>query len=324
MVASATHAADSGPQQPSPAPVPEHIPWHEPSPLARLFLQLPFDAPQTTAAGRLAVQLDVLYSNSILLADGGSDPSLLVHVETAQPTLLLKYGLARNIEAQLAIPSIVDYGGFLDGVIWTVESWFNRPNPQRRQILANTPRYVVTRADGSGILSDVAAAGLGDVWAGLKVGIPVPLAGVDLALRGAVKFPTGRVPFGSEELDVGAGLLASWSWRGTALRLEVDVVAPTAKLPVVHIDTRPYGAIQFAAVQRLGNRVAILAQASGHSSPLTGTGLVQLDAPTAYVLVGVNVAVARSIRLRAAVAENIFSSYRGADITFPIGIEGRF
>jgi hypothetical protein len=302
-------------------PVP--IPWREPAPLARLFLQLPFEAPDVVAPGSLTARLDLLYSNSLLLTQDASF-ALDVHVETAQSTILLRYGLAPRVEVALAIPFLIDYGGFLDRPIEVVEGWFHALNPQRRIDPPIARRFHLARPDGSGIWDDGPDAGLGDVWTSLKVGLPVRIADAEVAVRGAVKLPTGRLPFGSEELDLGAGLLASWSFPRVAVRLAFDVMVPTASLPAVHIRTKPYGAIQLGLAWKLDGRFVLHAQASGHGSPLRGTRIDQLDAPTAYLLGGVSVALSRSVHLHAAVVENIFSPYRGADITFPIGLELSF
>jgi len=105
------------------------------------------------------------------------------------------------------------------------------------------------------------------------------------------------------------------------VRLQLDVLAPTASLPAVHLHTHVYGAMDVGVTQRLGDRLALQVQASGHVSPLTHTGLDQLDATTAYVLGGVTVAIASSVTLDAGVVENIFSPYRGADITFLLGLK---
>jgi hypothetical protein len=300
--------------------VPAPLPWQEPAPVARLFLQLPFEAPEVTPPRALEVGLRLLYSNSLLSARD-AQLALDIHVETAQPTLGLRYGVARGIEAQLAVPLVVDYGGFLDRPIEVVEGWFDAANPQRKGRPRDVARYQFTRPDGSGILRDGAGAGLGDVWAGVKVSLGGAPGGGVLALRGALKLPTGRLPYGSEEVDAGASLLAAWTWTSTALRLQLDAAAPTASLPAVHVGTRPYGAFQAGVARRAGDAVTLQLQGSVHLSPLEHTGLGQLDGTTAYVLVGATFRLSRAVSLDAAVVENVFSPYRGADITFVLGVK---
>lgn len=296
--------------------LPPPLPWQEPAPLARLFLQLPFESPEVAPPGSLELDARLLYSNSLL---SGHDDQLTleVDVETAQPTLGLRFGVAPGVEVQLAVPFVADYGGFLDQPIEVVEGWFGAENPQRRGRPRNAAHFQLTRADGSGILREDGGGGLGDVWAGVKVAVAgSPAKGGQLALRGAVKLPTGRLPYGSEEVDAGASLIAAWRWGVTAARLQVDAMVPTASLPAVHLRTRPYGALQVGVTHRLAEAVALQLQGSGHLSPLADTGLDQLYGKTAYVLAGATFALSRAADLDAAVVENVFSPYRGADITF--------
>ncbi len=303
------------------ASLPAPLAWQEPAPLARLFLQLPFEAPEVLRERTLEIGVRLLYSNSLLSAHN-DQLTLDVHVETAQPTVWIRYGLVPGIEAQVALPFIVDYGGVLDQPIEVVEGWFAFSNPQRKGRPRNVAHFQLTRPDGSGILRDGPGSGLGDAWAALKVMV-VGGAGSrgSLALRGALKLPTGKLPYGSEELDVGGSLLAGWTWTSTAVRLQLDALVPAASLPAVRIHTHVYGAIDLGITQRLSDRVALQVQASGHVSPLTGTGLDQLDASTAYVLGGVTVALASCVSADIGLVENIFSPYRGADITFLLAVK---
>jgi len=302
--------------------VPPPLGWREPAPLSRMFLQLPFEAPEVLAAGELELGLSLLYSNSLLVAHGDA-LALDVDVEAAQPTVHARYGLLPGVEAQLAIPFLLHYGGFLDRPIEIVEGWVGLPNLQRRGRPRGTAHFQLTRPDGSGI-SEGAEAGLGDAWVGLKMSLAEGVGGGgSLALRVALKLPTGGVPLGSGELDLAAGILAGWCWSSTALRLQLDVMAPTGRLGAAGLQTRPYGAMHLGATQVLGDRWALHAQVSGHLSPLAPTGLGQIDGTVFYVLVGATVALSPSLSLEAAAAENIFSPARGADITFLFGLRQR-
>lgn len=308
---------------PSPASAegwpPPPLAFREPSPVARLFLQPPFEAPEVLEPGRLDLGIRLTYSNSLLSAQN-EQLKLDVKVETAQPTLWLRYGVLPRVEVQLAIPVVDDHGGFLDAPINGVEAMFGAWNDQRRAAARDAAYYRLTRPDGRGVVQR-GGAGLGDMWGALKV----QLLGEDggggsLAVRGELKLPTGRLPYGSQEVDVGGSLLAGWSWASRAVRLQVDALFPTARVRELDLHTRPYGAVQLGITQRMGQRVALHAQASAHLSPITGTGLDQLDAFTAYVLGGATFALGRAAWLEAAVVENVFSPDRGADITFLVGL----
>lgn len=71
------------------------VPWQDPGPFAQQFLQLPFDAPEPIARGRLELSMRTLYSNSIVRAHA-SGLSVDVAVETAVPMAFVRYGLPRG------------------------------------------------------------------------------------------------------------------------------------------------------------------------------------------------------------------------------------
>lgn len=299
------------------------VPWREPSPLMRLFLQLPFDAPATVARGAVRGELDVLYSNSLLAARNDA-LAVDVHVESMQVTPMLRAGVADGVELELAAPVLLDTGGFLDRPIETVEGWLAASSPQRAGRPRNAAVFSLVRRDGTGIERRGAEAGIGDAWAGAKIELARERgARPAISARAAVKVPTGSAPFGSGTVDLGAGLLAGWTFDRLALRLALDASAPTGELRVARIRTRPYGAAQAGLAWQASPRVAVHAQLAGHASPLGGTGLGVVDAPTFYVLAGAGVALPARLELRAAVVENVFSPYRGADVTFVLGLARR-
>jgi hypothetical protein len=303
--------------------LPGPVPWQEPSPLARLFLQLPFEAPATVGPGALRGDVRLVYSNNLLVARN-EKMALDVHVETAQLTGLLRRGLRDGLELQLAVPVLLDTGGFLDRPIEIVEGMLGAVSPQRVGRPRGVATFRVVRADGSGIDREGPAAGIGDAWAGAKVEL-APEGGLRpaLSLRGAVKVPTGSPPFGSGTVDVGGGLLSGWSGERLAVRVEVDIATPTSSLRVVRITTRPYGAAQADLAWEAAGRLALHLQASGHLSPLGGTGLGQVDSPTFYTLVGVGVSLPGALELTGGVVENVFSPYRGSDLSFVLGLAAR-
>ncbi len=298
--------------------VPPPIPWQDPAPVARLFLQLPFEAPETAPPGTLRGDLRLLYSNSLLVGRSASY-QVDIHVETACSAALLAYGVGRAVELQLAVPFIVDTGGFLDAPIYEIEGVFHANNPQRRGRPRDVLVYQLTRTDDAGIRSRSNAA-LGDVWAGLKAQVRAQDRGWPaLGLRAAVKAPTGRLPFGSEETDLGGSFLAAWRGGRWALRLEGDALFPTGTLRAAGIRTRPYAAWDAGMTWAATPAIALHAQLSGDLSPLASTGVSQLDAPVNYVLAGGTFALGR-IAMEAAIVENVLSPYRGADVAFELGI----
>jgi hypothetical protein len=303
---------------------PAPLPWRESTPTARMFLQLPFEAPAVVGERDFAADLRLCYSNSIL---AGATSALAVDVdsESAAFTALLRYGFAPGFEAQLAVPVFLDYGGFLDGSIDAVERFFGSSSmPHRRDRANDQARFQITRPDGARVRSDGPGAGLGDVWTGFKVlASDQHGAWPRLALRGALKLPTGQPPYGSGAFDLGASLLLGWTWRLLGFWLEVDGVIPGGDLKAASVSTHAYGAAQLGLTVSISRLVALNAQWSSHLSPFERTGIPQLDASTHYLLLGASFELSRLLVLEAAAVENVFSPASGVDFAVLLGLRMR-
>jgi hypothetical protein len=302
--------------------LPAPLAWQEPSPVSRLFLQLPFEPPEPLPPGRLRPEVRVIYSNSLLL---GATPALrlVADVETVQPTLSLAAGLGAGLEARVALPLVVDWGGLLDRPTEAVDGFFHSPLGERHSRPDDSAQWTLVRADGRGVSRTGAGAGLGDASIGLKGrlldgGGWIPA----LSARAALSLPTGRPPWGAGALTPAAGLLAGWRVGSAALRLAADLAVPTARLRSMELSTRPYGTLNLGVTAPASSRLALQLQASAHSAPLRATGIDRLDRPTAYVLFGVSARLPRETVLDVGVAENVFSPYRGADISLLLALHG--
>jgi hypothetical protein len=319
--AAATGAGDPAIGEPGAAPP---MPWREPAPPARMFLQLPFQGPELVEPGALRAEVQLTYANSILVA---SSPSLAldVDVESAGLLGLFRYGMGRGVEAQLGVPVIFDCGGFLDAPIEAVESALGATSmPGRPSHPPGLARFRLTRPDGSGIWRDGAGTGLGDVWAAIKARL-IDEAGAlpALSLRLVVKAPTGHPPYGSGEVDLGASSSAAWSLGRLTLSAQLDAVAPTAALSAARLSSHLYGAGQLGATVALSAAISLHIQWATHLSPFARTGLAALDEPTHYLLAGASLALSRSLEIEVGAGENVFSPASGADFTLLLGLRAR-
>ena len=297
------------------------IPWQEPGPAGRLFLQAPLEPPEPLAAGALGAELRLTWSNTLVV--GLSDRARVdVDLESALTTLVVRAGVADGLEASLAVPVGADGGGVLDGFIEGVERTFASENFQRAQRPRGLTRFVLGPASGGGLSRQGAATGLGDVAAGLKWLARREAGGwPTLALRAALEAPTGGPTFGSGTWDAGAGLLAGWSWPGAALRLSLDGALPGGR--VAGLPTRPYGAAQAGLAVRLARWLTGHLQLSAHLSPLHGTGVPQLDKPIYDAALGATAALGPRVELLVAGVENFASPRRGADAAFLVALRLR-
>jgi len=306
------------------APAPAPLGWQEPGALSRLFLQVPLEAPATLPPGQWGGDLRMLYASQILLGDTAA-LHLDVDLESAQALGTVRVGLGAGAEARLAVPLLYDWGGFLDRPIEWVERNLKATNPWRflPGRVNDTARFRLGPPGGGG-LDRRGGLALGDLQLGAKVGLLVQQgARPALALRAAVKAPTGRPTFGSGTTDLGAGLLAAWALPPLAVHLALDGAAPLGAARVGGVSARPFWSAQAGLAAAAGEKLAFHLQLGGHQSPLRGSGISQIDEPTFYLLLGATAALPRGLALEAGVAENVWSPHWGADITLLLGLKSR-
>ncbi len=323
MVAAFAFPPDAAHAAQDPA-APPPIPWQDQAPVARLFLQPPFEEPELLAPRQASAEARIAYANTILFA-ANERVRIDLDGETLRSAIVLRYGLFDRLETTVELPIFLDQGGGLDGLIEAVEERFGAANPARRAVARNKVVYSISRADGRALVRRGDDAGIGDVVFGAKLRLLDQAGGRPaVSLRGLVKAPTGGFTFGSGGTDLGAGLLAGWTWRRTALRLALDVVRPGEALEEVGLDTRTYGSVQVGLAFRANRRLTLDVQVSGHTSPIRGTGLSEIEGPTYYVVAGGSYAVSKLLSIDLGATENVLSPGRGADFTFLSTLRARF
>jgi hypothetical protein len=301
-------------------PVASPIPWQDPAPPDRLFLQQPFEAPEVIGPSVLELSARLLYANIILVGSGPGRESYTFDEETGTLLLGFRHGLGDRFEVGALLPVVLQYGGFLDSPIEFGERLLGLQNATRLERPRDMTVFQITGPDGRTVERLVPGVGLGDLALEAKGQLLVQDgAWPAVALSVAMKLPSGGPTYGSGETDFGGSLLVGWTMGRVALRFAVDIDVPTVSTAVVGIPTRVYGAIQSGAAIELGRGVALQVQAAAHRPPLDLPGLWR---NTYYVLVGVTAALSRNLSLEAGVAENLFSPARGSDITFLFGVRG--
>ncbi|HET6982018.1 MAG TPA: hypothetical protein VFI53_07750, partial [Myxococcaceae bacterium] len=199
---------------------------------------------------------------------------------TGQITLGTRVGLS------LTAPVVLQYGGWLDPVIDGVEKLLHARSARRGATSFQTVVRFAT-ADGRVLERVGPTASLGDLTLGARWWL-VTADGLRpaVALRGAVKAPTGPTLAGSGTWDISAGVLAGWEAGFFAAHLAFDVAVPGGRLDVLELRTRPYGSVQVGFGFRTSDTVALHLQLSGHSAPIRVDDAPGLTESTFYVLVG--------------------------------------
>jgi len=293
-------------------------------PIQLIFLNLPFERAQVLAPGEYSVHLDSAESNEI--ATNQEDVQALLKFETNRTVLGGSVGVRRGLEVGLDVPIISRFGGFLDPFVDAVEDVFHTSNPERHLFPHNTfGGFYVKR--GNVVLFDgpKEQLQLGDVWASAKYlawqpdGLPL------IALRGAVKFPTGRADgvFGSGKPDFGLGIAAEHSllrWLITYGNL--DVIYPVGPITPDRRTLNPILTEGVAAEARIARHVSLLLQQETYTSPIHGTKTRLLDGTVVELAGGFNVSY-DPILFQLGVIDNISPVATAADFTVALRLTYR-
>ncbi len=311
--------------EPDEEPPARPIAFQDAGAFAQPFLQLPFEAPEPVARGELEVSARTLYSNSIA-RERNRALSVDVSLESAAPSLFLRYGLGRGLELELSVPGAYDYAGFLPRPIKFVERLFDALNPLREGRPPATAYFRILRSDGAGLDWSGSGGRADDPWIGLKQLVRAQREWAPaMSWRIALQVPTAPLPWGSGLYELGTGLVERWTMGATSVLLETDVMIPQGgPITAAALRTRPHFAVQVGVVRRFGRRVTGMLQGSAHTSPITGTGLEVVDGSTLYLLAGIGVEPTRTTSASFALVENMLHPNRGADITAVLELAWRF
>jgi hypothetical protein len=303
------------------APIPlEPIPWQEPAQLSRLFLQQPFEAPQPDGPG---LSLQFLSANLLMKGGRAGGFQYSVDEEVASFALTGQVVLGERLGLSLTVPLVVQYGGWLDPVVDGVEKLLHASSARRGTTSFQTVVRFATPGDR--VLEQVGStASIGDLTLSARWWL-VPQDGFRpaLALRAALKAPTGGTLVGSGTWDAGAGLLAGWEAGFFAAHLAFDVALPGGRFEALDLSTRPYASVQVGFAFRVDDSIALHLQLSGHTPPLRVDDAPGLSGSTFYVLAGAEWQVVPGTTIALSMVENFLSPGRGADFSVLLGLRWR-
>ena len=285
-------------------------------PIQLIFLNLPFERAQVLAPAEFELHLDSAESNEI--ATNQEDVQALLKFETNRTVLGGSVGVMRGLEVGLDVPFISRFGGFLDPFVDAVEDLFHTSNPERKLFPHNTfggfhvERGGVVLFDGPKEQFEI-----GDVWASAKYLAWQPEGFPQVALRGAVKFPTGRASavFGSGKPDFGLGLAAEQQFLPWLIAYgNLDVVYPVGPITPDRRTLNPILQEGVAGEAQIMRRVSVLLQQETYTSPIHGTKTRLLDGTVVELAGGFNV-VYDPVLFQIGVIDNISPVATAADLT---------
>jgi hypothetical protein len=261
-------------------------------PIQLIFLGLPFESAATLERGGFALLLQSAEINEIATTQGPITSTL--KFESNRTVLGARYGLFERWEAGIELPFISRYGGFLDPPIDWVEDLFGAVNPERDLFPQNSfGGFSVVRGDT--VLFDAGEENFqpGDLVFSIKHLLHTPPAWPRLALRGAIKAPTGDAGavLGSGKPDFGAGLAADYrAFDRLMLYFNLNLVYPVGPITDDDLTLNPIFSESFAAHFGLARQWSVMLHQATYTSPFHGTHTQLLDGTVVELGFGLNFA----------------------------------
>lgn len=261
-------------------------------PIQLIFLNLPFESAATLDRGGLALLLQSAEISEIATSQGAIDATL--KFESNRTVLGARYGLFERWEAGIELPFISRYGGFMDPMIDWVEDVFGRVNSERKLFPQNSfGGFVVAR--GQTVVFDAGEENFqpGDLVMSVKHELSLPVAWPRLALRGAIKAPTGNAGavLGSGKPDFGAGVAADYrAFQRLMLYFNLDLIYPVGPITAADLTLNPFVTQSFAAHLAVTQRWSAMLHQATYTSPFHGTHSALLDGTVVELGFGLNFA----------------------------------
>ena len=248
-------------------------------PIQLIFLNLPFESAVTLEHGGLALLLQSAEINEIATTQGPITSTL--KFESNRTVLGARYGLFERWEAGIELPFISRYGGFLDPPIDWVEELFGSVNPERKLFPQNSfGGFSVVRGDTVLFQAGEENFQPGDLVFSIKHLLKLPSAWPRIALRGAIKAPTGDAGavLGSGEPDFGAGFAADYRvFDRLMLYFNFNFVYPVGPITPGDLTLNPFVTESFAAHVGIYRGLSAMLHQATYTSPFHGTHTRLLD-----------------------------------------------
>ena len=292
------------------------IPVRNFQPIQLIFLNLPFERARARPPGTIEVYLESAESNEI--ATNQENVQALLKFETNYTLLGGAVGVMPGLDVDLGIPVISRFGGFLDPPIDSIEDFFGTTNPERKLFPNNSfGGFQVHRGDT--VLFDGLDQqfNLGDIWTSARYEVWHP-AGLPLvALRAAIKAPTGRASgvYGSGKPDFGLGVAAEQQlldWL--VVYANLNGIYPMGPITPAHLTLNPMLTEGVAAEAHVFHHISLLLQQETYTSPMHGTGTRLLNGTVVELTAGINAAW-DGLLLQLGMIDNVSPVLTAADFT---------
>jgi hypothetical protein len=294
------------------------------NPVQLMFLSLSTEEAELLLPGRSQIRME-LAESSIIISEIHPNPDVdaTLKFETFRFAFSYRYGITDRMEASLEIPVLYRDKGILDPFITSVEEAVSRLSPNRVEFSRGSfGGYSISR-NGEILLSgDRGDFGLGDIVLQVKF-----LTWTEegrwpaLALRGAVKFPTGKKSelFGSGKMDFGLGVALQKTLHPRfVVYLNQNVVFPMGHFLNTDFSLNPISTTVLAFEWVWSPAFSWLTHLDYYTSPFHGTGVQVLDYSVSEIAFGFGYALRPHVLWQLYGIENFNKPYFGAATDFSL------
>ncbi len=301
------------------------FPARDYNPVRLMFLAMPGEEADVLGPGRSQIRMELAESN-VIIFENQTNPTAqaVMKFETFRFAFTYRRGITRGIEGGFEIPVLYRDKGILDPFIISVEDAVRRLSPKRVKFTRGSfGGFSVVRAGDTIVSGDRGDLGLGDIALHAKFEVlNEGNAGVGLALRGAVKLPTGKddLAFGSGKVDLGLGMALQkrihTKWK---IYFNQSVVFPLGTFLDTGFTLNPISTTILAVEWIWSPRFSWVTQIDFFTSPFHGTGVDALDNTVNEATFGFDYALKPHVLWQVYGTENFNVPDIGAAADFTLG-----
>lgn len=252
------------------------------TPIALLFVYLTPE--RASSLGKGVLDLDFTFDYSNIIQEQQTDNEFLrFDLEYLRTLVAIKRGFGHGLELGFSVPFYLYYGGFLDPLVSSFHEAFGLPNLLRGQTPYGLVDFQYRRGDQVVLAGTDSFGAVGDIVLDVKKTL-YQRDSRSLALRGAIKLPTGDPQnlSGSGATDFGLGV--AFDRIGEKYGLYLNAGYHFLGTPE-RFETRDYYSFMVGADWRFKPRLAAVLQVDYMRAPVV-SAVSNLDEPGMQAAVG--------------------------------------
>jgi hypothetical protein len=300
------------------------------SPVIQIF-GLPSIGDPVLVPARKADMRFIIDLTNNFFQDQNSRESIVLDGQSTRISLDVRYGISKNFEVGLAIPYIIESGGFTDSFIDWYHTTFGFSQGGRDQAPKDRLLYQYQKDQQVLLNINNSSNGIGDIQ--LMGGYQLYQSAVKpsraISLRTSLKLPTGdsKQLHGSGSTD-----LALWITAGEEFQPDIGNMSLFGAGGVMGmtdgdvLKDQQRNGVGFAALGvgwTPASWIAFKIQVNGHTSFYKDSGLKELNSNAVQLTIGGTLSFSKNINLDLGVTENILIR-SSPDVVFHLDLRGRF